>query len=48
MKAKLMAAIATGTLDLEQHPELIQACMEQLKMKPLSREKAREIMKAIE
>lgn len=47
MKRKLLAAVTVGVLDLEQHPELMQACVDQMSIKPISRETAKNTIKEL-
>lgn len=48
LKRRLLAAIAVGNLDFEKFPELVDACREHSKIKPMTKAEARSIIKALE
>lgn len=44
LKRRLLAAIAVGSIDFEKFPELVDACREHSKIKPMTKETARKII----
>lgn len=48
LKRRLLAAIAVGRLDFEKFPEIVEACREQSRTKPMTKEQARKIIDALD
>ena len=48
LKRRLLAAIAVGKLDFEKFPELVEACREHSRTKPITKERARKIIETLD
>lgn len=48
LKRRLLTAITIGQLDFEKFPELVDACREHSKIKPMTKAEAKSIIKALE
>ena len=48
LKTRLLAAITVGKLDFEKFPELVEACREHSRTKPMTKEQARKIIETLD
>lgn len=48
LKKRLLAAITVGNLDFEKFPELVEACREHSRTKPMTKEQARKIIETLD
>lgn len=48
LKTRLLAAITVGNLDFEKFPELVEACREHSRIKPLTKDAARKIIETLD
>lgn len=48
LKRRLLAAIAVGRFDFEKFPELVEACREHSRTKPMTKDQARKIIQTLD
>lgn len=48
LKRRLLVAVTVGELDFDKFPELVDACREHSKIKPMTKAEAKSIIKALE
>ncbi|MFR0676113.1 hypothetical protein [Dysgonomonas mossii] len=48
LKTRLLAAITVGNLDFEKFPELVEACKEHSRTKPMTKDQARKIIQTLD
>lgn len=48
LKRRLLVAITVGELDFDKFPELVDACRDHSKIKPMTKAEAKSIIKALE
>lgn len=48
LKRRLLAAIAVGKFDFEKFPELVEACREHSRIKPMTKDAARKIIETLD